>query len=133
MAISKSSLRIIDLFREWDQDGDGIVTKQEFRNAMPNIGLDVPPETIDALFDSLDPDLSGQLDYKEMSKALRPTVSACVCMCMYVYTDLYNCTPAHLHAGGDERTDAADGRREEAREGEEAATEEAVGSLGAER
>ena len=55
----KNSVRILDLFREWDEDGDGRVTKKEFRNAMPLIGLDAPVETVDALFDSFDEDGQG--------------------------------------------------------------------------
>ena len=35
-------VRVIDLFREWDEDGDGTVSKKEFRKAMPLLGLEVP-------------------------------------------------------------------------------------------
>ena len=33
-------MRVIDLFREWDEDGDGTVSKKEFRKAVPMLGLD---------------------------------------------------------------------------------------------
>ena len=35
-------VRVIDLFREWDEDGDGTVSKKEFRKAMPLLGFDAP-------------------------------------------------------------------------------------------
>ena len=63
---------MIDLFREWDEDGDGTVSKKEFRVAMPLLGLKgIPIKAIDALFDEWDPDHSGQLNLKELTKVLR--------------------------------------------------------------
>ena len=76
MALTKNAGRVIDLFREWDEDGDGTVTKKEFRKAMPHLGLEVPKEAIDELFDTIDPDGSGQLSFKELQKALRRTGDA---------------------------------------------------------
>ena len=35
---------MIDLFREWDSDGDGEITKKEFRATMARMGLDLPPK-----------------------------------------------------------------------------------------
>ena len=32
----------MDLFREWDEDGDGQITRKEFRAAMLRMGLEVP-------------------------------------------------------------------------------------------
>ena len=39
--LTTNAVRVIDLFREWDEDGDGIVSKKEFRRAMPLLGLQV--------------------------------------------------------------------------------------------
>ena len=69
--LSKNAVRVIDLFKEWDEDGDGTVSKKEFRKAMPMLGLDVPKKEIDALFDEWDPDGSGSLELKELEKQLR--------------------------------------------------------------
>ena len=52
---------MIDLFREWDANGDGTITKKELRAAMPKLGIDVPKKVIDDLFDSWDPDGSGEV------------------------------------------------------------------------
>jgi len=67
-ALIKSAGKVLDLFREWDVDGDGQVTKKEFRKAMPMLGLDVPRKDIDELFDSWDPDKSGSISYEELKK-----------------------------------------------------------------
>ena len=69
--LSKNAVRVIDLFREWDEDGDGTVSKKEFRKAMPLLGLDFAKKEIDALFDSWDPDGSGALELREIEKQLR--------------------------------------------------------------
>ena len=64
-------MRVIDLFREWDEDNNGKVTRAEFHKAMPLLGLDVPAAELDALFDSWDPDGSGILEQSEVQKQLR--------------------------------------------------------------
>ena len=70
-ALSAKGTRVIDLFRQWDADGSGTVSKKEFRMAMPKLGLTAPKKEIDLLFDSFDPDGSGEIDYKELNKILR--------------------------------------------------------------
>ena len=64
--------RVIDLFREWDSDGDGKISKKEFRRAMPMLGFDVPVEDIDKLFNENDPDGSGEMEFKELKRMLAP-------------------------------------------------------------
>ena len=73
-ALKKGAGKVIDLFREWDEDGDGEVTRKEFHAAMPKLGLDVPKEAIDELFSSWDNDGGGALDFKELQKILRTPV-----------------------------------------------------------
>ncbi len=51
--------------------GDGKVTKMEFRKAMAELGLEVPVEEVDGLFDSFDPDGGGSIEYAELSVVLR--------------------------------------------------------------
>ena len=70
-ALVANAVRVIDLFKDWDEDGDGTVSKKEFRKAMPMLGLDVPRDEIDKLFDSWDPDASGFLEYKELNNLLK--------------------------------------------------------------
>jgi hypothetical protein len=70
-ALRRNAGKVLDLFRAWDANGDGEVSKKEFRKAMPTIGLDVPVQEVDALFDSWDQDGGGVLNFKELSKVLR--------------------------------------------------------------
>ena len=60
IALTQNAVRVIDLFREWDEDGDGNVSKAEFRRAMPMLGLDVPRVAVDNLFDTFDPVRGGR-------------------------------------------------------------------------
>ena len=70
-ALRQNAGKVLDLFREWDANGDGEVSKKEFRKAMPAIGLDVSVQEVDALFDSWDRDGGGALNFKELSKVLK--------------------------------------------------------------
>ena len=75
-ALSKHAIKVMDLFREWDENGDGNVSKKEFRRAMGLLGFDVPKTEIDALFDAFDPDGSGAMEFKELQKMLRHAAPA---------------------------------------------------------
>ena len=70
-----NAVRVIDLFRDWDDDGNGKVDKKEFRKAMKALGLDVPRKEVDGLFDSFDPDGGGSIEYNELNKALKRKVA----------------------------------------------------------
>ena len=74
--LAKESVRVVDLFRDWDEDGNGLIDKNEFRRAMPLIGITMAADAADALFDSWDVDGSGQIEYSELNKLLRRTVGA---------------------------------------------------------
>jgi len=70
-ALRANSGRVLDLFRDWDKDGDGEVSHDEFRRAMPLLGLEVPIQDIDALFTAWDKDGGGALSLAELTKILR--------------------------------------------------------------
>ena len=38
-ALSANAVRVIDLFRDWDEDCSGTVSKREFRKALPMLGI----------------------------------------------------------------------------------------------
>ena len=63
--------RAVDLFRAWDDDSSGLVDRAEFARALPALGLRVGRETADELFDALDTDGSGLLEYRELHARLR--------------------------------------------------------------
>ena len=69
--LSKHAVRVIDLFREWDDDASGTVDKREFRRAMPLLGLDVPRAEVDRLFETFDPDGTGTITFDELHALLR--------------------------------------------------------------
>jgi len=70
-ALRQNSTRVMDLFRQWDADGDGEVSRAEFHKAMPALGLDVPKEAVDELFSEWDKDGGGSINYQELRKILQ--------------------------------------------------------------
>ena len=57
--LTDNQIKLIDLFREWDDDGNGALDKFEFRKAVAAMGFDAPKAAVDALFNSFDEDRSG--------------------------------------------------------------------------
>lgn len=70
-ALKTSAVKVMDLFKDWDEDGNGSISKKEFRRAMRGLGVEGTNQDHDELFDKWDVDGSGELDYNEISKALR--------------------------------------------------------------
>ena len=70
-ALRENSTRVLDLFRSWDADGDGQVSRAEFHKAMAALGLEVEKKIIDDLFSEWDKDGGGELGYQELVKILR--------------------------------------------------------------
>ena len=69
--LSKKAVRVIDLFRQWDDNGTGKIEKEEFARGMQELGLSVSREQLDQLFDSWDPDHTGVITIDELQKLLR--------------------------------------------------------------
>ena len=69
--LATNATRCIDLFKQWDEDKSGTVDKREFHKAVRALGFEVEKEDTDAVFDSLDDDKSGNLEYAELSQMLR--------------------------------------------------------------
>jgi calcium-binding protein CML len=74
-ALQLNATRVMDLFRSWDENGDGQVSCAEFHHAMAVLGLEVPAESIDELFAGWDADGGGTLEFYELSKILRGPVA----------------------------------------------------------
>ena len=55
-----------------DADESGTVSKVEFRRALPALGVEANTTAMDTLFDSLDPDGNGEINYNELNTLLRP-------------------------------------------------------------
>ena len=73
-ALHKNLARVIDIFRDWDEDFSGTIDKREFRKALLALGFNAPKEEAEALFNAYDCDGGGSIDYQEMNKMLRKEV-----------------------------------------------------------
>ena len=72
-ALLRSSSRVETLFKAWDKDQSGTLDKAEFYRAVRALGFAVEQADSDALFDTLDADGSGAMEYKEFDMMLRTT------------------------------------------------------------
>ena len=70
-ALARSAQRVVDLFRAWDEDRAARWTRRSSTRRCARLGFDVEREDTDAVFDSLDDDNSGALEYKELAMMLR--------------------------------------------------------------
>ena len=66
-------IRVIDLFRSWDEDDDGLIDRGEFRKAIAALGFEASREHIDAVFAPFDIDGSGKIEYSELRALLHRT------------------------------------------------------------
>ena len=71
MALAMNLPRIIDTFREIDEDQSGKINKRGFRLALQKLGIVAHKSTCDLTFDSLDNDRSGTIEYEELKTHLR--------------------------------------------------------------
>jgi len=69
--LNKNAVRVIDLFRSWDDDGNGKVSASEFRKAVAALGYKAPKKDVNEVFKAFDIDNSGEIDYNELNRALR--------------------------------------------------------------
>ena len=80
-ALIRSSARVVDLFKKWDEDRSGKINKREFTHAVRALGC---REITDAMagecFEALDGDKSGELEYKELNLMLRKDHKAAVAL-----------------------------------------------------
>ena len=70
-ALKRSRGRAIDLFQIWDADKSGYIDQNEFGKAIVALGFVAGREDIKKVFDSLDEDGSGEIEYKELATMLR--------------------------------------------------------------
>jgi Ca2+-binding EF-hand superfamily protein len=70
IALSENSVRVIDLFRDWDVNHDGKIDRDEFTGGIKHFGFP-GGEAAAALFDQWDSDGSGALTFAELNAVLR--------------------------------------------------------------
>jgi len=69
--LNKRKTRMVDVFRAIDKSGDGLVSVQEFRDGLAQLGVPQPDEDLAAIMAGLDRDGSGDVNVKEFDKALK--------------------------------------------------------------
>ena len=70
-ALAGSSAKVMDLFREFDENGDGGISKDEWARAMPMLGIAAPREVHDQIFDEFDALGHGVLSVRDFNKLLK--------------------------------------------------------------
>ena len=70
-AMKASMVRVIDLFRQFDDDASGSIGYEEFGKAMIELGLDTVPEVLEMLFKEWDTNGSGFIEYEELWEFLK--------------------------------------------------------------
>ena len=61
-----------ELFKMWDSDGNGLIDRSEWKSACKSMKLEgATDEGIDALYNELDGDGSGEIDLSELAEGLR--------------------------------------------------------------
>lgn len=71
-SLSSQAARFIDLFKRWDTNHNGIISKKEFARGASELGLShCLPSEIEMLFDIFDHDHSGHISFKELHRMLR--------------------------------------------------------------
>ena len=68
--LKSHSVKLIQLFREWDRDGNGALDKKELRKGIAVLGYAASKKEVDELFDSFDKDAGGYIDFDEFKKVL---------------------------------------------------------------
>ena len=67
-----ASVTNFELLPWQDEDGDGYVDQQEFRKALPALGLSIDRQSADELYTTFDADGSGMITLDELQRQLRP-------------------------------------------------------------
>ena len=74
-ALHQNMTRVTELFRAWDDNGDGRVSRKEFCKGVRLFGLGAPLEEIEALYDRFDPNGDGTIEFNELNSLLRKTTA----------------------------------------------------------
>ncbi|RUS85265.1 hypothetical protein EGW08_006966 [Elysia chlorotica] len=64
--VKENGYRLIDLFRDFDKDGNQLISKEEFTLGVKQAGIVLSEEQIDELLRKLDKDKNGSIDFGEL-------------------------------------------------------------------
>ena len=73
MALSENAVTVIRLFKCWDGNGDGNLSRTEFQAGLLALGLNVPQVALYKLFSEWDKDHSGEISLRELTSVLNCT------------------------------------------------------------
>jgi len=62
---------VLELLRNWDKDGSGAISKEEFQLQMSNLGMESTGKEFNDFFHSIDKDHSGSINLEELRPALK--------------------------------------------------------------
>ena len=71
LVLARERVRVIDLFRSWDADGDERISKAELGRAFAELGFETPDDTLDSVFRAFDRDGNQSIDFQEAQDVLR--------------------------------------------------------------
>ena len=69
--VSFANARVVDVFRSWDLDEDGAISRNEFGKAMVSLGYRASKAEMDKVFKKFDPDGSGVIEYSELRQVMK--------------------------------------------------------------
>eukprot|EP00117_Sycon_ciliatum_P034618 scpid48079/ scgid26388/ Calmodulin-like protein len=69
--IFKNTSRALDLFRSFDENGDGVLSHDEFRKGMARLKAPFTEAEVEAVIKLIDIDGSGDLDFDEFKNGIR--------------------------------------------------------------
>ena len=76
--LKENAARVMDLFREMDQDASGVISEREFRRALTTLGFQGSADAVQKLFDELDSGGNYTLSFTEMNDWLHDGVEVAV-------------------------------------------------------
>lgn len=71
--IRSSSLTFEDIFKKFDEDGNGFISSIEFRNAIRKLNLGLSSREIDLIMKRVDTNGDGKIDWKEFVAKFKTT------------------------------------------------------------
>ena len=69
--LSNNYARVMDLMKDLDTNDDGVIDREEFVSGLRNAGFDIAPAALYGIFDTIDEDGSGIIDFRELSRAIK--------------------------------------------------------------